>query len=46
MMKAWNLFSHNSRMVMKYSGGATSELGFSYAQRERYYKKYPGSTNN
>ena len=37
---------HNSRMVMKYSGGATSELGFPYAQRERYYKKYPESTND
>lgn len=34
---------HDSRMVMKYRGGATSELGFPYSQRERYYKKYPRS---
>lgn len=32
---------HNSRMVMTYGGGATSELGFPYGQREEYYKKYP-----
>lgn len=31
---------HNSRMVMTYGAGATSELGFPYAQREKYYKKY------
>ena len=37
---------HYSRMVMKYSGGATSELGFPYAQRERYYKKYPKSVES
>lgn len=34
---------HNSRMVMTYGGGAPSELGFPYSQRERYYKKYPRS---
>ena len=34
---------HNSRMVMTYGGGAPSELGFPYSQRERYYKNYPGS---
>ena len=33
---------HNSRMVMTYGGGAPSELGFPYSQREKYYKKYPG----
>lgn len=34
---------HNSRMVLTYGGGAPSELGFPYSQRERYYKNYPGS---
>lgn len=34
---------HNSRMVMTYGGGAPSELGFPYSQREKYYKKYPRS---
>ena len=33
---------HSSRMVMTYGGGAPSELGFPYSQREKYYKKYPG----
>lgn len=39
----YEFIPHDSRMVMKYSGGATSELGFPYSQRERYYKKYPRS---
>lgn len=37
----YEFIPHNSRMVMKYSGGATSELGFPYSQREKYYKKHP-----
>ena len=39
----YEFIPHDSRMVMKYSGGATSELGFPFSQRERYYKKYPRS---
>ena len=39
----YEFIPHDSRMVMKYRGGATSELGFPYSQRERYYKKYPRS---
>ena len=41
--KRYDFIPHDSRMVMKYSGGATSEGVFPYAQRERYYKKYPKS---
>ena len=37
----YEFIPHNSRMVMKYSGGAASELGFPYSQREKYYKKHP-----
>ena len=39
----YEFIPHDSRMVMKYRGGATSPLGFPYSQRERYYKKYPRS---